>query len=202
MLAKLRSYGRQQHLALLALFLALGGTAYALARNEVKSGHIAPDAVTNKHTRFLTKGPFKKVDADAASQASARRVPLLKVKPFTIYGKCFTDGTDVTTMMFIKTSKPGAIYISDDSSQDGNPPNGYLDPGENEDDAVLDDGTLGPGGAGHQPIGDASVIAAQGKTTLEGRFLHAAKNGALAAGNGTYGAGKRCLYQVSATHSR
>lgn len=201
MLAELWRYVRQQHLALLALFLALGGTAYALTRNEVKSRHIAPDAVTNKHTRFLTKGPFKKVDADPASQAAARQVTLLKVKPFTIYGKCFTDGTNVTTMMFIKTSKPGAIYLSDDTSQDGSPPGGFLNPGENEDDRLLDSGTLAPGDAGSQPAGDAIVIAAHGKTTLEGRFLHAAKNGALAAGNGTYGAGKRCLYQVSATHT-
>ena len=201
MLTDLWRYVRQQPLALLALFLALGGSAYALSRNEVKSRNIAPNAVTNKHTRFLTKGPFKRVTADVATQAAARQVTLLKVKPFTIYAKCFTDGTDLTTKVFIKTSKPGAIYMSDDSSQVGRPPEGFLNPGENEDDALLDSGTLGPGNAGSEGAVEAHVIAAQGKTTLEGTFLHAAKNGALAAGDGTYGAGKRCLYQVSAIHS-
>lgn len=45
MLARTRAYVRRHHLALLALFIALGGTAWALEANSVKSRHIAPEAV-------------------------------------------------------------------------------------------------------------------------------------------------------------
>jgi hypothetical protein len=43
-------YIRQHHVALLALFLALGGTAFALGRNEVKSRNIAPGQVKRSDT--------------------------------------------------------------------------------------------------------------------------------------------------------
>ena len=39
-------------MATLAMFIALGGGAYALSRGEVKSKHIAPDAVKAKHIDF------------------------------------------------------------------------------------------------------------------------------------------------------
>ena len=39
-------------MATLALFVALGGGAYALSRGEVKSKHIARDAVKAKHIDF------------------------------------------------------------------------------------------------------------------------------------------------------
>jgi hypothetical protein len=45
MVRKVGGYIRQHHLALLALFVALGGTALALDRNSVKSKHIAPGQV-------------------------------------------------------------------------------------------------------------------------------------------------------------
>ena len=45
-MTKIGRYVRQHHLALLALFVALGGTAYAaLGTNSVKSRHIAPKQV-------------------------------------------------------------------------------------------------------------------------------------------------------------
>jgi hypothetical protein len=43
-------YIRRHHVALLALFVALGGTALALGRNEVKSKHIAPGQVKRSDT--------------------------------------------------------------------------------------------------------------------------------------------------------
>ena len=43
-------YIRQHHVALLALFVALGGTALALERNGVKSRHIAPGQVKRSDT--------------------------------------------------------------------------------------------------------------------------------------------------------
>jgi hypothetical protein len=42
---KIGGYIRRHYLALLALFVALGGTALALDRNTVKSKHIAPGQV-------------------------------------------------------------------------------------------------------------------------------------------------------------
>jgi hypothetical protein len=43
-------------MATLAVFIALGGGAYALSRGEVKSKHIARDAVKPKHVDFGAKG--------------------------------------------------------------------------------------------------------------------------------------------------
>jgi len=39
-------------ISVIALFIALGGSAYALSRGEVKSQHIAPDAVKARHIDF------------------------------------------------------------------------------------------------------------------------------------------------------
>jgi hypothetical protein len=50
LLAGLGRYIRRHHIGLLALFVALGGTAWALERNEVKSRHIAPGAVKRSDT--------------------------------------------------------------------------------------------------------------------------------------------------------
>jgi len=49
-MGKLRSYVRQHHLGLVAIFIALSGTAYAateLEKNEVKSKHIGKGQVKN-----------------------------------------------------------------------------------------------------------------------------------------------------------
>jgi len=45
LLAGIWTYVRHHHLALLALFIALGGTAYAIEANSVKSKHIADGQV-------------------------------------------------------------------------------------------------------------------------------------------------------------
>lgn len=60
MLGSFGRYIRQHHVALLALFVALGGTALALERNDVKSRHIAPGEVkvsdTNDRLRLKCPG--------------------------------------------------------------------------------------------------------------------------------------------------
>jgi len=60
LLGAIGRYIRQHHVALLALFVALGGTALALDRNGVKSRHIAPGEVklsdTNDRLRLKCPG--------------------------------------------------------------------------------------------------------------------------------------------------
>jgi hypothetical protein len=43
--------------SMIALFVALGGGAYALSRGEVKSRHIATDAVKARHHRLRRAQP-------------------------------------------------------------------------------------------------------------------------------------------------
>lgn len=54
-------------IALLALFVALGGTAYGLSRNSVKSRHIAPNAVraSDLGALKLRTSPVRDTDATA-----------------------------------------------------------------------------------------------------------------------------------------
>ncbi len=56
LLKGIATYVRQHHLALLALFIALGGTAWALQANSVKSRHIARGAVKAKQLDLDPRG--------------------------------------------------------------------------------------------------------------------------------------------------
>jgi hypothetical protein len=60
-LARIAAYVRQHHLALFALFIALGGTAWALEANSVESKHIVNDTVKSRDVRDdnLTGKDFK-----------------------------------------------------------------------------------------------------------------------------------------------
>jgi hypothetical protein len=68
-----RGFSSAHVLALAALVVALGGTAWALTRNEVKSKHIAPNAVRAGDERDLKWRPLAaNADCDKAGIPSRR----------------------------------------------------------------------------------------------------------------------------------
>ena len=103
MLRAIGGYIRQHHVALLALFVALGGTALALGRNEVKSKHIAPNAARGVDIEEKTlSGNVRKLIYNAPGTSSAPLTKIAKVGPYTIKGQCTLDFTDVRFDLWVR----------------------------------------------------------------------------------------------------
>ena len=87
MAAKFGKHLRSHYVAYAALFVALGGTAIALERGEVKSKHIAPNAVKGKQAKESTfkglvfgKGKLVRKNADVAQGGFLPTpIPLVRV---------------------------------------------------------------------------------------------------------------------------
>jgi hypothetical protein len=110
--SRLRSYLRQHHVALLALFLSLGlGSAWAatdLTKNEVKSKNIAPGAVHRSDLRAnavnspkVANGSLRKADLAAGVLPTVPTVPTVEatktVTSFVNGWEAFDQGTPGTT---------------------------------------------------------------------------------------------------------
>jgi hypothetical protein len=202
-------------IAVLALFVALGGPSYAA--KMVTGKQIKNNSVTGKDikNRSLTAAdlkpgvikavaiPRKRVTATpgpsaAAAQAAAPEVLLHRTGQLSIYGKCWTDTSTSTTeyATFIKSSVNYAVFDSRDQSQEGGPNfEDFLNPSTLEvdrqlesDDSGTDDATLDS-----QDESDFTAFAPDG-TALRGWTGGAAKNGTLAGGNGVYGPGDVCFF--------
>ena len=107
MLAGIWTYVRHHHLAFLALFIALGGTAWAIEANSVKSKHIVDDKVRGVDVDEAT---LENVDAASVGGLQVRKinfdVPDDDVSPYasvlslggleiTAACRTFGDGLDV-----------------------------------------------------------------------------------------------------------
>jgi hypothetical protein len=81
MLATLVSYLRRHHLGLLALFVALSGTAYAatLPRNSVGTAQLKRNAVTSAKVKpaSLLRSDFRQGQIPAGPQGPQRERPAL-----------------------------------------------------------------------------------------------------------------------------
>lgn len=130
-----RPFSPATMLALLALFVAIGGTAYSIGRNDVKARNIAPDAVTNKHTRFFEHTRTKRVEVTARddtnqAQNEAPAVRLGGRGPFRVYGKCFGEiAGDLQAVVYIRITRGSALLAS---SRD-NLPGAVIGAGEEDD---------------------------------------------------------------------
>ena len=135
------------------------------------------------------------VAKSAATLAAATEVELLTYGPFTIYGKCYGPAAETDGNIYIKTSDAGALFETDgDDDLDGDP--AYLNPGTLEADREGPDSDAGANSAD----GDESAFdAVLGAVKLQGHLAVYSKNGNPAAGNGTYGAGDRCIFDAYGT---
>lgn len=195
MLRGIARYIRRHHVALAALFIALGGTAYALGRNDVKSKHIAPDAVTNKHTKNLIVSNVESVAAFAGSVVFAPHVTLLEHGPFTIQGACGEQDGNVTAGVRFKITDPEAIgtFAGVGANATIHPK-----PGQLPQDFFYN---APPVATNNDYAGkkiDFSLISDLADIT--GSVDAFAKNGDPPQGTGPYGgAGSRCVFQAEAT---
>jgi hypothetical protein len=192
---------------MIALFVALGGTAYAIGRNTVGTPQLKNDAVTSAKLRDGAVTPdklrdYRRVgiervratagpDAEAA-RIAAPRVRLFRVAPFTIYGKCFSDPGNTFARIYIATSQPGAIFQGDSGNMSGNP---FLSPATPERDRELNGTSAGSNAADFYGMHSTEVAAmSRSGTAFEARIPFAVKRGTLPGGNGIYGSGNVCLF--------
>jgi hypothetical protein len=198
---------------LLALFVALGGTAYAIGRNSVGTAQLKKNAVSTIKIRngavtavklrdYRRIGRVKRVvatdgaDAETA-RAAAPRILLFRSAPFTIYAKCFSYGTVTEANAYISTSRAGSIFSSDEDYMYGNP---FLNPGTVESERELNAIDAGPDAAAFYGMHSTEVAAiSPDGTSLEARLQLAAKRGILPGGNGLYGDGSVCLFSGDLT---
>ena len=184
-------------IALLALVLAVaGGSAYAgsqLAKNSVKAKHIAKNAVTNKHTQSLTVGPVKNVKAFDGIQAFAPKITLLRRGPFRLYGQCYAPGPGAVARVFITSAVAGAVGSVSGALIDGAP--SYFP----KDSALQLFAVTASEDSANSATGTATAV--RGRTALNASVSGWIKGGTLTAGDGTYGAGKRCIFQATETGS-
>ena len=191
--------------AVVALFAALGATAWALTSGSVKARHIAADAVRDKHLKNQDTIKLRKLSPSAtnadqgAAQAAATKVGLYRDGGFRIYAKCFKSTEDPSNpgmhgLIFLEAG-PGAVFSGDERDSG----NGFLQPGDPESDRVLlaRASFAGPGDPGTLNAIDADAMpfyAAQGQRFIEGALIAATKVGNPAVGNGVFGAGDKCLF--------
>jgi hypothetical protein len=191
--------------AVAALVAALTGTAVGLPgkasidrndlrKNTVGAKQLRANSVGNSEMALLKVGKFTKASA-AASQAAAPALVLYSRDALQVYGKCFLGAGNVNAVIYLRTTKPGGVLTSDEDDLNGDgaePGDGYVNPGENEDQHEVSNGAnAGPNSASDD---EGQFMAAQGNTAIQGVIGAFAKQGNLPAGDGPYGAGDRCLF--------
>ena len=204
--------------SVIALVAALTGTAVGLPgkknidRNDLRKNVVAlkhlrngavgikelrANSVGNSESRLFKSSGLVKTSA-AGSQAAAPRLTLLQRGPLVIYGKCFVDAANIRAEIYLRTTAPGALLDSDGDDEDGGgaePLDGYVNPGEDEEQHEI---TTAVTGAAPDADGDSEQFSAvRGGTVLTGNAAAWAKNGALAAGDGPYGGGNRCIFHAN-----
>jgi len=202
--------------AVLALVAAVAGTAVAgepastskLTTKKVKK--IAKKQAKKQITKLapgLSVASAAQVDTlqvdpenvpAAASLGAAPEITLLTYGPFTVYGKCFDDGAaQIDGEVYIKTTTAGAVLDSDDDFLNGS--SGYLDPGTLEIDREIENDADANNNDADSDASDFDAVL--GGTKLQGNVAAYAKQGTPAAGNGTYGAGNRCIFDAFGTQT-
>jgi hypothetical protein len=204
--------------AMLALFVALGGVGYAASKigskqiknNSILGKDIHNNTVTGKDVKesklgkvklagrvsTLVNFPVKGAPA-ATDQASAPKVVLGQKGPYQFYGKCFVTPADpavprprqVHAAVFIAVTSGQSIF--DTESEDS----GILTPTTVEDDRLLLDSAAAPDTV-KAGSGDKDFNVTDGVRSYTGVIgLSASKQGAPPSGDAPFGAaGDRCLF--------
>ena len=130
----------------------------------------------------------------AAARAAAPATELFKKGELTITAKCFRDTAADQTFaeIHVATSVNGALLDGADDLSGGPAATDFLNTDTPEANRRLD-AVSATGADAQMDEGEFTVVAPDG-THLLGQTTVAAKNGALAAGNGAYGEGNVCLF--------
>jgi len=130
----------------------------------------------------------------AAARTAAPAAELFTKGELTITAKCFRDTTADETFaeIYIATAVNGAIFVGFDELGGGPAAGEFLNTDTAEANRRLN--TISAVGATAQIDGGEFTAIAPDGTHLIGQTTVAAKNGALAGGNGAYGEGNVCLF--------
>lgn len=110
-------YVKRHHVALLALFVVLGGSAYAVNRGKigskriktdaVKERHIAPNAVGDSEAAEASFGVIRgnRINIDDPAGGGATSKVLFRYGPFTITGNCTDNSPNYVLQATISSSQ-------------------------------------------------------------------------------------------------
>jgi hypothetical protein len=197
--------------ALLALAIALSGTAYAankIGTNQIKANAVTTAKIRNNAVTPAKTSAFKTllngtrlVATDGATLDAARAAAPAKTVfrkgAITVYAKCFRDTVtdELQGSLYARTTKNFSIMEGNDDLAGGPVNLDYLNTDTPEVDRELDIGTVtGPGTS----IGeDENMVIAPGGPAISFVTGIAVKNGPAFA-NGPYGPGNACIFQGAA----
>lgn len=172
----------------------------AVTGQKVEDGSLSSTDLSDYAVIGSDAGSFVKLTAtdggsEAAARTAATETTLYAKGNLTISAKCFRDTVADQTFaeMYVATSADGAIFDgSTDELSGGNAATDFLNTNTLETDRVLDDVSATAADA-EMDEGEFNAVGPDG-THLIGQTTVAAKNGALAGGNGVYGDGNVCLF--------
>ena len=117
-------YLKRHHVALLALFVVLGGSAYAVGRgkigskriktNAVKERHIAPDAVSDSEANEKGFGLIRtpRITVNDAAGGSFTERPIATYGPFTVISRCTDQGGNALIQVLVRSSQRAYIDLA------------------------------------------------------------------------------------------
>ena len=195
--------------ALLALAIALGGTAYAANRigtNQIKANAVTTAKIRNKAVtdaklaNFDSLGsPLVRIVAtngpsQAGARAAAPRRNLYRAGPLKLYAKCFRDTAtnQVYGEIYAATTQPFSIMEGQDDLGGGAAATDYLNPNTPEADRRLDSDQAGINSTSYNE--SENMAAAPNRTAIMAYTAIGVKNGAVA-GDGPFGPGNACIFQ-------
>ncbi len=168
-------------LSLLALVVAIsGGSAYAGSQLSKGSGSEAKE---------LTVVPPTNVKASTKVVGEAPKHKLFERGPFEVYAKCvISDAPSVHGYVFFKTKNNKGVGFLNATAVDGDP--SFLE----ENSYAIDDVQTGTLSAASDR---SSAQGISGKVSTEVSVSTFVKEGTPLAGDGTYGDGNRCIFQLT-----
>jgi hypothetical protein len=168
-------------------------TGADLKDGSVGAGDLAPGTLEPKMKAIRVTATAGATD-DAARTAAPEQV-LYTDGPFTIYGKCYTDtsGPSTYAVMYVKSSVNGAILAAGtDYLAGGSNADDLLNPSSDEEDRELERRSTGANASNYWR--SLFSVQAPDGTAVSGLATVGAKNGTLAGGDGTWGAGDACVF--------
>jgi hypothetical protein len=169
-------------------------TSQQVAEDGLDSSNLSDHKVLGDADGKLLKLTATDGATAAAARTAAPATELYKKGQLTITAKCFRDTTTDQTSaeIYIATSVNGAIFDGADELSGGPAATDFLNTDTAEELRRLDVITV-TGPNGQMDESEFTAIAPDG-TRLIGQTIVAAKDGALAGGNGAYGDGNVCLF--------
>lgn len=135
--------------------------------------------------------------SEPAARAAATEVPLAKNGSLEVYAKCYTTGGSLVGRIIARTGQNGTVLSSTAGpSYFGSP---YLDTTTTEDARYLLLSSVGSDSVsfGGPPYAGTALMIGPDGSGLNLRYGIFLKNGSIAFGNGPYGVGKACLFELT-----